>query len=470
MAGRILIIDPVPTNRMVLKAKLALAHYDVSLADSVQQARKLASTHAFEAVLASTALVNHSADCILEWVRGLRGSSGSATTFIFMKDRPNSTSARDVLGQCLNAGADDILNRPFSEDVLLARIRNLMRSHALNRELSLPRDHHNVQYETRTAKALPPINIAIAHVNSDTPSHQADRLLGCLEEAFQRSPRTQSIKTIPLTVLTQPDSSPSEPDVVLLVAGRRDPERALSITSQLRSRARTQDLRVVLIAEDLAHFQIAHAFDLGAHDVVPLNIQTSDLVARLRNQGKIHHVIRSKKHSVRESLLQAITDPLTGLYNRRYAASRLVEMQRDCLDTGKHFAILAFDVDHFKNVNDRYGHAIGDAVLTKLADTLRQNLRDGDLICRTGGEEFLVALPHTDLARATTTANRLRNAVGALDITVKNYATPLRVTVSIGLSLQDGKMPIPEMLDQADRALYQAKARGRNVVAMAAAA
>jgi two-component system cell cycle response regulator len=101
---------------------------------------------------------------------------------------------------------------------------------------------------------------------------------------------------------------------------------------------------------------------------------------------------------------------------------------------------------------------------------LRKNLRDADLICRTGGEEFLVALPKTTKAQASATADRLRQAVGALDISIDGMAKPLRVTVSIGLSVQEGNVPITDMLEQADRALYQAKARGRNVVAIATAA
>jgi len=469
MAGRILIVDPVPTNRMVLKAKLALAHYDVSLADSVQQARKVADTYAFEAVLVSTALVDNTADCVLNWVRTVRRSRGMAATFIFMRDRPNSTATCELLNQCLSAGADDVLSRPFSEEVLLARIRNLMRDHAFNRELHLPAIQRRLPDDELAQSKRAPTNIAYTHVCPNAPSPRSTQLLNNLRDLARSICGVGKIEAVPLSVLTQPDVAQGEPDVALLVAENGATERALSIMSQMRSCARSQDVRVILIIKDPRASQVARAFDLGAHDVAPLDIHPIDLVARIRNQAQVHHNICNRKRVVRESLLQAVTDPLTGLYNRRYAASRLAEMQRECLSSGKNFAILAFDVDHFKEVNDRYGHAVGDAVLTTLAKTLRINLRDGDLICRTGGEEFLVALPNTNKTCATTTANRLRKAVGALDISLKNSPAPLRVTVSIGLSLQDGHMPISEMLEQADRALYQAKARGRNVVAMAAA-
>ena len=470
MAGRILIVDPVPTNRMVLKSKLSLAHYDVSLADGVPQARTLADAQVFEAVLASAALIDHTDECALSWMRSVRATKGAATTFIFMHDSPNSTNTCDPFTQCMDAGADDVLKRPFSEDVLLARIRNLMRDNAINRGSNLPTVQHGLPLASLKPSRTPPANISIALVGADTLSPPAARLLNKLAGIAQNTRSMDTIKTVPLSVLTEAEVAPKDSDVVLLVAQPSSEEHALAVTSQIRARAPTQDLRVILIFEDLMALQATRAFDLGAHDMVSLATSPAELLSRIRNQVRIHHSIASRKRIVRESLLQAITDPLTGLYNRRYAASRLVEMQQDSLANGGEFAILAFDVDHFKDVNDRYGHALGDTVLTTLAQTLRKNLRDGDLICRTGGEEFLVALPQTNEARATTTANRLRQAVGALDIPVKNSATPLRVTVSIGLSLQNGHMPIPDMLEQADRALYQAKARGRNLVAMGAAA
>ena len=156
MAGRILIIDPVPTNRIVLKAKLSLAHYDVSLADGVSQARAMADACAFDVVLASSALVDHSADCVLKWMRAARITKGIATTFIFMRDQPNSTTSCNLLGKCLLAGADDVLNRPFSEEVLLARMRNLMRDNASKQELHLPAIRHRLSIGELEASNTPP--------------------------------------------------------------------------------------------------------------------------------------------------------------------------------------------------------------------------------------------------------------------------------------------------------------------------
>ena len=470
MAGRILIVDPVPTNRMVLKAKLALAHYDVSVADGVGQARALADRHMFEAVLVSSALVDLSPDCVLDWMRKTRADKNVATTFIFMQDDTDAAHECGLLTRSLQAGADDVLNRPFSEEVLLARIRNLMRDNAYSRELHLPALQQSLPLVMHNQADEAPVKIVTTHVSSGQSSRFGAQILACIRNLNQAISGPDKVEAVPLSMLTQPDAAPAEPEIVLLVAQDEARDQTLSIMSQMLSRTRMQDVRVIVIFQSPSPDQTARAFDLGAHDVVSLDLPAPNLVARIKIQAQICRIVRRRKRGVREGLRQAMLDPLTGLYNRRYAANRLPELQRECQNSGMDFAVLAFDVDHFKDVNDRYGHTVGDQVLTTLAKTLRLNLREEDLICRTGGEEFLVALPKTSKDQASTTADRLRKAVGGLEIVVKGSLMPLRITVSIGLSVQDGHVPIPDMLEQADRALYQAKARGRNVVAIAAAA
>ncbi len=156
----------------------------------------------------------------------------------------------------------------------------------------------------------------------------------------------------------------------------------------------------------------------------------------------------------------AQTDPLTGLGNRRSLEFNLSLLQAE----GRAFAAIVLDIDHFKRVNDNHGHEVGDQVLRRLAELMRRCCREGDLLCRTGGEEFLMLLPGASLEVATVVAERLR-------VTVQD--TPVQpvgaVTVSLGVARWDGEAgsePV-EALSQADRALYQAKQRGRNRVCAA---
>lgn len=157
--------------------------------------------------------------------------------------------------------------------------------------------------------------------------------------------------------------------------------------------------------------------------------------------------------------MDAQTDPLTGLQNRRGLALAL----NNAATLKKAFAVLALDIDHFKHVNDTYGHDMGDLVLKELAVIMRNNSRPNDLLCRNGGEEFVVLLPETDEQAAAFIAERLRNEVQNTDMPHGE-----RITVSLGVShWPSGHTEIDEVMKQADQALYGAKRAGRNRVARA---
>ncbi len=159
----------------------------------------------------------------------------------------------------------------------------------------------------------------------------------------------------------------------------------------------------------------------------------------------------------------AITDGLTGVYTRRYFIERLEEeIKRSSL----HKSILAFlmiDADHFKKINDQYGHLTGDQVLKEISTIIQENVREIDIVGRFGGEEFCVVLAETDMDGARVVAERIRKSVEKRSI--KAYDNIVRVTLSIGVALFpiDGKF-LEELMDKADWALYRAKSQGRNCV------
>ncbi len=161
--------------------------------------------------------------------------------------------------------------------------------------------------------------------------------------------------------------------------------------------------------------------------------------------------------------LDALRDGLTGLYNRKALMSLLSEWTAFAVRHQVPLAVLMIDADHFKAVNDRHGHPVGDRVLRMIADTVRATLRESDVAGRYGGEEFAVVLPHTNLEGARQVAERIRRGCEGVHLPLP--AGPLTVTVSIGVTtLKPGMRRAEDLVGQADEALYRAKAEGRNRV------
>jgi diguanylate cyclase (GGDEF)-like protein len=159
-------------------------------------------------------------------------------------------------------------------------------------------------------------------------------------------------------------------------------------------------------------------------------------------------------------LIESMTDPLTGLLNRRYFTSLSQREVARSLRHGLRFSVLMLDIDHFKRINDGFGHPVGDLAIKALAEICNQALRPHDILARYGGEEFVLTLPHTDGEGAQVVAERIRKAVEQLAI--ETPSGPVRFTVSIGVSIYQKHMPFERILARADEALYRAKQSGRN--------
>jgi two-component system cell cycle response regulator len=205
------------------------------------------------------------------------------------------------------------------------------------------------------------------------------------------------------------------------------------------------------------------ALDLGASDVLAGPCDTEELVLRLRARLREKRASDRRRAAVERELHHAVTDLLTGLPNRRAAFARLAQISARC---SLGYALMILDLDRFKEVNDRHGHPAGDIVLREVARRLAGNLRQGDLVARIGGEEFLVVLPETPLVPARVAAERLRRAVEAQPVSLGS-GEAIYVTLSIGLCLGRGPGDTVEAaLSRADKALYLAKSSGRNTVSV----
>jgi two-component system, cell cycle response regulator len=205
------------------------------------------------------------------------------------------------------------------------------------------------------------------------------------------------------------------------------------------------------------------------HDFLVRPVDRNELVARVRTQVRRKRFADRLRDSVHASMELAVTDPLTGLHNRRYLDTHLVALFDEAALRARQLSILVLDIDRFKAINDAYGHAAGDEVLKEFAARIRANARAIDVVSRVGGEEVVVVVPDTPLDGAQAVAERIRQRVEAEPFVVQGMKR-IAVTVSIGVAArQAGDMTAGEVLKRADDALYQAKQGGRNKVVAAAA-
>ena len=204
------------------------------------------------------------------------------------------------------------------------------------------------------------------------------------------------------------------------------------------------------------------------HFVFAVTVLTSVSVLAVR-LGRLRERLSAQKRELRAALgrIEALAnrDEVTGLHNRRFMLAQLEHEHARCARSGHPFCVALIDIDHFKRVNDEYGHAAGDDVLKALAATGLGQLRDADVLARWGGEEFLVLLPNTPVNLAVKGIERVREKVAASMFTTGTLL--LQVTVSAGLAEYRSQESVSQLVERADRALYEAKAGGRNRVVTA---
>ncbi|WP_084794164.1 diguanylate cyclase [Pseudoponticoccus marisrubri] len=453
MAGRILVVDAVPTNRIVLRVKLSAAFYEVVQAGSGRAALELMRKMRPDLVIAAAELPDMTGRALCAELRRGAGERRLPVVIMHGEDDPGERLAT------LAAGADDVLARPIDDLVMLARLRSLLRACDAEAELQLRDDTRRaLGLAEQGASYAPPALVALVPTGRDAvPPALVEGLRARIEDR--------------VTVI-EPDSALREsgavPDVFVIAEGPGGQGEGLALLPQLRASRRTRHAALIYVARPHQRRAAAAALDMGASDLLAAGPDPEELAIRLRTQIDRKRTADRLRANMRDGLRAAVCDPLTGLYNRRYALPHLSRLAERAGQQRRPYALLLADLDHFKAVNDVYGHAAGDAVLTVLAQRLRDNLRAADLISRWGGEEFLVAMPDTDRGAAQRTADRLCRVMAEAPVPLPDGRL-LTVTLSIGVACgpAGGDAQPLELIDSADQALYAAKDTGRNTVVMA---
>ncbi|UWQ21161.1 diguanylate cyclase [Jannaschia sp. W003] len=484
MSGRILIVDDVATNRIVMKVKLAAARYDVVLASDGEEALRIARAGGVDVIIMDVLMPGVSG---AEVCRRLRADPATAAVPVILITAVNDEASR-LDG--LEAGADEFLARPVDEVALLARVRSLLRSQEEEREfgerggpwlgaefgfdppapLAMGGTAGGGLAEAPEAFAHPcedkvlairrtPGRIAVLCHDTD----EAGDLVDALAPGFDGAPLAMD-RDGALAL-----HGDAVPDVFVVDADLGGRGEGLRLMSELRSRHATRRAACVIVLPCCDTERAATALDLGAADVAHRPVVPAELSMRLRTQIARKRRADRMRASLEEGLRMAVIDPLTGLYNRRYGLHHLDRVATRCRGPEGSAGVILLDIDHFKAVNDTYGHPRGDEVLAAVAGALREQLRAEDLLCRIGGEEFLAVLPDVSLEQAHGVAERLRRAVASTSVRLGD-GRRLAVTVSLGVTTVSGPGPAPERaLERVDRALYAAKAEGRDRISVALA-
>ncbi|WP_424969535.1 diguanylate cyclase [Dinoroseobacter sp. S76] len=454
MSGKILVVDDVATNRIVMKVKLATACYDVIQADSGRAALDTARAEIPDLILLDVLMPDIDGFTVCE---RLKADPRTADIPIIMITSLDDTEAR-LRG--LSCGADEFLSKPVTELTLLARVRSLLRANSRNAELRMPTQTASAGF----ADAPMPFKqaqtecVGLLMAQDGVGRRWARGLADRIREDVKFFTRAQAL-----------EASKDQPAVFVIEADAHRPEAALEILTDLRSRPATRHAQQIFMLQESHPELAARALDLGADDVVVAPITVQEMALRLRAQLQHKRTSDRRRNEVTDRLRQAVIDPLTGLYNRRFALGQLATIAREAEGSTRSFAVLLLDFDHFKQINDKFGHAAGDKVLTDTAKILQARLRSLDVIARIGGEEFLMVLPDTDLDEAQRVAERLRASIDQAQITLPDGITQVPVTISIGLAIGGHRTPdasVSELLETADRALYAAKSDGRNQVSV----
>ena len=457
MTARVLVVDDILANVKLLEARLTAEYFEVLTASNGPDALEICNRERADIMLLDVMMPGMDG---FEVCRRIKSNPRTQHIPVIMVTALDQTSDRV---QGLEAGADDFLTKPVDDIALITRVRNFARLKTLTDEMRMRANTgeqmgllESFQQKHQSSTEGGKILIVDDHQRS------AQRILDALEKEH-----IAQLEADPATALQRLTGGQFDLVMISLSLSGSD---GLRLCSQIRSIEKLRHIPIVVLVEPGAEARLLRGLDLGVTDYLMRPIDRNEMLARVRTQIRRRRYTDFLRTRLEQSVEAAVTDPLTGLHNRRYMESHLRTLVDESLHKGRALSILVADIDHFKSVNDRFGHDAGDVVLREFAARLKRNTRGIDLTCRMGGEEFVVIMPDTDLEKACWVGERLREGTAVEPFKISQAGASIPVTASVGVaSLEMANDTSESIFKRADQALYAAKRTGRNRVASDAA-
>jgi two-component system cell cycle response regulator len=448
MSARVLVVDDLLPNVKLLEAKLNSEYYEVITARSGQEALKIVKETPPDIILLDVMMPDMDG---FETCRRLKADPEVAHIPVVMVTALSDVEDR-VLG--LESGADDFLTKPINDMALFARIRSLVRLKIMTDELRL-RDQTSLQF-------------GLSNTETSLNSIMDASILIVDDDIVQASNISATLTTLGnhVEILSDPAQTmdvvlAKDFDLVIISTQLLDTD-GLRICSHIRSQDKIRHLPLLILVEEDDPHLLVKGLDMGVNDYLITPIDSNEVVARVNTQIRRKRYQEALKSSYQKSVSMAITDSLSGLYNRRYFDAHYKTLFEQSQAIDKPLTLMMMDIDHFKIVNDTYGHMVGDEIIKQVSQRILQNVRITDLVARYGGEEFVIMLPDTYLLEAREVAERIRTSMESSPFIISSGDGILLKTISIGMATIKAGDTSAELLKRADKALYTAKESGRN--------
>ena len=444
MSARILVVDDLAPNIHLLEVKLQAEYYDVVTARSGYEALEIAGKEKLDLILMDAMMPGMNG---FEACKKLKENPQTWHIPVIMVTALEETKDR-VAG--LEAGADDFITKPIDDFNLMARVRSLLRLKMVTDQLLSHTGH--------------------THANSrpllDRIDKRSGRILLIEDQEFRGQKISEPLSKVhKVTIETDPEraikmvNSGTDLIIVSLVSTSFD---GLRVCASLRFNEESRDIPILIIGDPEDETRLVRAYDIGINDTLMRPIEKQEMQARVNTLLRRKFYSDSLRENFNDNLELVVSDPLTGLGNRRFFDRAIEPLFESLEENDEAFSMIVFDIDHFKRVNDILGHDMGDQILKEVAARLVTNMRAIDIVSRYGGEEFMIAMPNTDEEAALVAADRIRALIAGTPIYVDGQA--LQITTSAGVAQVHKGEQLRDVFKRADAALYKAKQSGRNKV------